>query len=117
MIGNTIQTCAARLLKPLVRMLHRYGVPYGVFTDIAKRVVSGWARAIEDELLRVGSVERLENGRLRLLGQNDVVIGQAEFFEGIEEGSLVDLEHGAYDAESNTISASSSETTTIRIED
>ena len=37
-INNTMQACLARLLKPLVRMLLRYGVPYGVFADIAKRI-------------------------------------------------------------------------------
>ena len=37
-IGNAAQACVARLLKPLVRMLLRYGVPCGAFIDIAKRI-------------------------------------------------------------------------------
>jgi hypothetical protein len=37
-IGHSIQASVARLLKPLVRLLLRYGVPYGVFADIAKRI-------------------------------------------------------------------------------
>lgn len=37
-INHTIQASIARLLKPLVRLLLRYGVPYGVFADIAKRI-------------------------------------------------------------------------------
>lgn len=37
-INNTVQACVARLLKPLLRVLLRYGVPYGVFSDIAKRI-------------------------------------------------------------------------------
>ena len=36
--GQTVQAAVARLLKPLVRMLLRYGVPFGAFIDVAKRV-------------------------------------------------------------------------------
>jgi len=37
-IGSTIQASVARLLMPLVRLLLRSGVSYGVFADIAKRI-------------------------------------------------------------------------------
>lgn len=37
-IGNTLQASVARLLKPLVRMLLRNGVTFGVFLDISKRL-------------------------------------------------------------------------------
>jgi Family of unknown function (DUF6502) len=37
-ISHSIQASLARLLKPLVRLLLRYGVSYGVFADIAKRI-------------------------------------------------------------------------------
>ena len=37
-IGNTLQVSVARLLKPLVRMLLRNGVTFGVFLDISKRL-------------------------------------------------------------------------------
>lgn len=33
-----VQASVARLLKPLVRLLLRYGIPYGIFADIAKRI-------------------------------------------------------------------------------
>ena len=33
-----VQAAVARLMKPLVRMLLRYGVPFGAFIDITKRV-------------------------------------------------------------------------------
>ncbi len=183
-IGNTVQACVARLLKPLVRVLLRYGVPYGVFADIAKRVyveaamgefaipgrkpsisrasvitglsrkeilrvrrlrslsdekvqdsynratrvVSGWARdeafagpgglaaplpfeggrrsftqlvrkysgdvparAILDELLRVGSVERLDDGRLRLRARAYVPSQGEEEKIGILGSEVADL--------------------------
>ncbi len=37
-IGNGVQACVAKLLKPLVRVLLRYGVPCGAFLDIAKQI-------------------------------------------------------------------------------
>lgn len=37
-ISTAIQAAVARLLKPLVRLMLRNGVSYGVFADIAKRV-------------------------------------------------------------------------------
>lgn len=37
-VGQTVQAAVARLLKPLVRVLLRYGVPFGAFIDIAKVV-------------------------------------------------------------------------------
>lgn len=37
-INTAIQAAVARLLKPLVRLMLRNGVSYGVFADIAKRV-------------------------------------------------------------------------------
>lgn len=36
--NKTIQAAVVRLLKPLVRLLLRQGVPYGVFADIAKHL-------------------------------------------------------------------------------
>ena len=183
-IGNTVQACVARLLKPLVRVLLRYDLPFDVFADIAKRmyvevamgefaipgrkpsisrssvitglsrkeilrvrrlpdlsdekvqdsynratrVVSGWARdeafagpagrpaplpfeggtgsfmqlvrkysgdvparAILDELLRVGSVERLEDGRLRLLARAYVPSEGEEEKIGILGSEVADL--------------------------
>ena len=36
--NKTIQAAVVRLLKPLVRLLLRQGVPYGVFADIAKHI-------------------------------------------------------------------------------
>ncbi|MBI3992507.1 MAG: hypothetical protein HY342_04480 [Candidatus Lambdaproteobacteria bacterium] len=36
-ITETLQVAVTRLLRPLVRILLRYGIPYGVFADIAKR--------------------------------------------------------------------------------
>ena len=37
-IGSGVQACVANLLKPLVRVLLRYGVPCGAFLDIAKQI-------------------------------------------------------------------------------
>ncbi len=60
---------------------------------------------------------RVNTAETLLLDWLGAVIGQEEFFHRIAQGSLVDVEHGAYDAEGNTISAGSSEMTTIRIKD
>ena len=37
-LGQSLQAAVARLLKPLVRMMLRYGVPFGAFLDVARRV-------------------------------------------------------------------------------
>ncbi|MCZ6729610.1 MAG: DUF6502 family protein [SAR324 cluster bacterium] len=37
-ISDAVQSCVARLLTPLVRVLLRYGIPFGVFMDVAKRI-------------------------------------------------------------------------------
>lgn len=37
-LNQVAQSAVARLLRPLVRMLLRYGIPYGAFADIAKRI-------------------------------------------------------------------------------
>ena len=37
-LGQSMQAAVARLLKPLVRMMLRYGVPFGAFMDVARRV-------------------------------------------------------------------------------
>lgn len=183
-IGHTVQAAVARLLKPLVRVMLRYGVPYGVFADIAKRVyvevamqdftipgrkatqsrasvitgltrkevqrvlslpplsdeaiqdhynravrvISGWSRdpafrdadgnpralpvegdagsfaalvrdysgdmpvrAVLDELIRVGAVERLDNGQVQLRGPAYVPEGDLEHKVGILGTDVADL--------------------------
>ncbi len=175
-IKNTIQAAVVKLLRPLVRILLRNGVPYGAFADLAKkvyvdvaskefgiagkkqtdsrisvitglnrkevhrvktltepydesvneryhrgaRVISAWVRhqqflnasaqpadlplegegasfstlvknfsgdmpvrAVLDELLRVNCVERLENGRIRLLTR--------AYLPGTEEGDKIGI--------------------------
>lgn len=183
-IGQAVQGTVARLLKPLVRLLLHYGVPFGSFMEIAKRiyidvafneftipgkkptisrtavitglsrkeilrvqrlpsledeqvqarynravrVISGWARdeafsgqggepaalpleggtvsftalvkrysgdvpprAVLDELLRVGAVERLDDGRVRLASRAYIPATGEEEKLGILGSDVADL--------------------------
>src|SRR3569832_1546456 len=67
-INKALSAAVLRLLRPLVRLLLRNGVSYGAFAELAKSYSGDIPpRAMLDELLRVGTVERGKNGTLRLV--------------------------------------------------